>query len=415
MTFVGPERPDGLCSGGGPDEFVCHRDTTPPVGSAQFIPLGRQRSLDRTGDMSWLDAFDEATRETIPARLVRPPRPEGEPYTGAELGLPERMGSRSPLVSVVVPTYGDSHCLPEALQSVGRQRNTPLEVVVVDSSGVDWLESLAASREWIRYRYQEPRGVAAARNTGIEEATGRYVALLDADDYWHPAKLDTQVPVLEAGRDAVFSDYYVVNFRGGGSPSVTYQNSSYDSPETAYADRILRQFAHTSSLVFRRTAPGVRPFEESLQTREDLAFLVDLFTEAPPAHVDEPLVVHRKRRGSLTDRVSPERTYEHQKAAVEYLSSRHPELSTHTERRLARAAYVLGNECLEANDKQAARTYLAKSLADPWRNYKALALYGATLVPVSGATSARTLTALYRWAVGHHPAGNDVSITRPST
>lgn len=87
--------------------------------------------------------------------------------------LPESDG---PLVSVVVPTYEDAELVDAALESIAAQTHSAVEAVIVDSSGVDWLEALAAETDWIRYAYQEPAGLSAARNYGIDLAEGEYVS-----------------------------------------------------------------------------------------------------------------------------------------------------------------------------------------------------------------------------------------------
>lgn len=117
--------------------------------------------------------------------------------------LPEDDG---PLVSVLMPTYGDGQYLPSALQSVADQTYSNIEVIVVDGSGDPGVRDLVAPLEWAAYHYQEPRGPGAARNKALEHADGEYVALLDADDTWRPRKLEVQ---LKSDADLVYADQYV--------------------------------------------------------------------------------------------------------------------------------------------------------------------------------------------------------------
>ncbi|WP_254280245.1 glycosyltransferase family 2 protein [Haloarcula marina] len=114
-----------------------------------------------------------------------------------------RVGN-SPLVSVVVPTYDRPTLLVEAVRSVLAQRSVRVELVVVDDgSHTDPeaaladvpLDSLAG---YMFRRHSQNRGANAARNTGIRAANGEYVAFLDDDDIWAPAKLRRQVAALEA-------------------------------------------------------------------------------------------------------------------------------------------------------------------------------------------------------------------------
>ena len=110
-----------------------------------------------------------------------------------------------PLVSVVVTTYNRPAFARRAIASVLNQTYAPLEIIVVEDgtkSGLaEWIEELAA--ENIRYvRHDKNRGLAAARNTGLEMANGVYIAYLDDDDEWLPSKLTRQVAHLQEAGDA---------------------------------------------------------------------------------------------------------------------------------------------------------------------------------------------------------------------
>ena len=107
----------------------------------------------------------------------------------------------APLISVIVPTFNRAAYLGAAVQSaLGQVGIDALEVVVVDDCSTDDTASIVAqfSGDKVRFgRHEVNRGGGAARNTGIEEARGRYVAFLDSDDQWHPEKLMKQLAALD--------------------------------------------------------------------------------------------------------------------------------------------------------------------------------------------------------------------------
>jgi len=110
-----------------------------------------------------------------------------------------------PEVSIIIPTYNSAQYLTDAIDSVLGQTVGDLEVLVIDDGSTDNTESVMRRYAGsVRYIRQENRGVAAARNRGIAESLGRYVAFLDADDTWLPDKLERQINALGARPDKRF-------------------------------------------------------------------------------------------------------------------------------------------------------------------------------------------------------------------
>lgn len=104
-----------------------------------------------------------------------------------------------PLVSVVIPTYNSAQYVTAAVNSVRAQTVRDVEILVVDDGSTDdTREVMKQYGALVRYFSQENGGVAVARNHGIAESSGRYIAFLDADDTWSPHKLEQQLAVLEA-------------------------------------------------------------------------------------------------------------------------------------------------------------------------------------------------------------------------
>src|ERR1041385_3866377 len=97
----------------------------------------------------------------------------------------------SPKVSVIIPTYNHAEYLPEAIQSVLEQTYPDFELLIVNDGSTDHTGEVVQqfTDPRIHYLEQENRGATAARNTGICASSGELIALLDADDLWHPEKL----------------------------------------------------------------------------------------------------------------------------------------------------------------------------------------------------------------------------------
>ena len=104
-----------------------------------------------------------------------------------------------PQVTIVIPAYNSMSYLPQTLESVFQQTYEDFEVIVVNDGSTDETEKYVSSLNDPRLKLinQANQGLSGARNTGITNAQGKYIAFLDADDLWKPSKLAKQVRCLE--------------------------------------------------------------------------------------------------------------------------------------------------------------------------------------------------------------------------
>lgn len=132
----------------------------------------------------------------------------GKPISGCEVKCPVNehiiggcgVKNTLPAVSVIIPTYNRREYVQIAIDSVLAQTFRTFEIVVVDDGSSDGTGDTLAAKygDQIRYVWQGNQGESAARNWGIDQATGEYIAFLDSDDAWLPDKLGMQIAALES-------------------------------------------------------------------------------------------------------------------------------------------------------------------------------------------------------------------------
>ncbi|MBL8266085.1 glycosyltransferase family A protein [Steroidobacter sp.] len=121
----------------------------------------------------------------------------------------------SPLVSVIIPTYNRAALLCETVDSVLAQTYPNIEIIVIDDGSTDdTTEAIQKYGDRVRYTRRANAGVNAARNLGIKQARGEFIALLDSDDLWAPYKLELQVQLLRFFTDVGFTFSNFLIFRG---------------------------------------------------------------------------------------------------------------------------------------------------------------------------------------------------------
>jgi glycosyltransferase involved in cell wall biosynthesis len=190
------------------------------------------------------------------------------------------------LVSVVLPAFNGERFLAEAIESVLAQTWSPVQLIVVDDGSTDASGEIARAYPITCLR-QPNRGVAAARNRGLEAAQGELISFLDQDDLWLPRKLERQVAALESDRSAQMSMCHWEAFLEPGDELPAWAN-----PEVLGDSNMSPQLG--TLLVTRELVEEVGPFDTSYFAAND----VDWFIRAQElgvrvAVVDEPLQRYR--------------------------------------------------------------------------------------------------------------------------
>jgi glycosyltransferase involved in cell wall biosynthesis len=216
-----------------------------------------------------------------------------------------------PTVTVVIPTHNRRELLLHAVTSALRQEGVALEVIVVDDGSSDGTAEMLAALTDRRVRvvhHETAQGVSAARNRGIEEARGEWIAFLDDDDLWAPDKLRLQ---LEAATKTGCRWVYV------GHVNITLSNRVTGGGPPLPPDEVLRRLPQSDVVpggcsgvvAIRRILEEVGLFDRQLQPLADWDLWLRLARTGAPASVSRPLVAYRVQTASMsmnTSRVQTE-------------------------------------------------------------------------------------------------------------
>ena len=175
------------------------------------------------------------------------------------------MAASAPLISVVVPVCNGARFLAAAIATVERQSYRPIETIVVDDGSTDSSAAVASSIHGVTVLRRPHRGVAAARNAGLEAARGACVAFLDADDLWNPGKLARQMAVLQ--RDEAVRGV-LCHFRNFSDPS--FLPPDWVRSERFLGDRAGAMPSLCTLLARRSVFDEVGQFRPELEYGEDL-------------------------------------------------------------------------------------------------------------------------------------------------
>jgi glycosyltransferase involved in cell wall biosynthesis len=183
----------------------------------------------------------------------------------------------APLFSVIIPTYQRRDAVVMAARSALGQTIAEIEVIVVDDGSTDGTANALAALADARLRtiVQPNMGAAAARNVGVAQARGRYIAFLDSDDQFLPDHLADLLPLVVLGEDVVAYGQVVVDRGYGRQFLKPYRAIGVDEP----VDRYLmcdRGFIQTSSVALSRNLAGRVRYREDVQFGDDTDFAVRL-------------------------------------------------------------------------------------------------------------------------------------------
>jgi glycosyltransferase involved in cell wall biosynthesis len=210
------------------------------------------------------------------------------------------------MFSVIIPAYNAEKFIEASIRSVLAQTVPDFEIVVVDDGSRDRTAEIVRSMadDRIRYIYRENGGVSAARNTGIQNATGEYVCFLDADDFWRPNHLAVVHRLIRkfSACDVYLTGYEILLHDGR-----TVQRDCPLASEDMQSDNVFKlirdygYFIHTNSIACRKSVFGtVGLFAVGVKNGEDDDMWYRLFCHYSAAISDERTTVYVRENSRAT-------------------------------------------------------------------------------------------------------------------
>lgn len=198
-------------------------------------------------------------------------------------------------ITVAIPAYNSGRFISEALESVFAQTLSVDECIVVDDGSSDESGDIAQSFDSVRYIWKENGGDASARNRAIQEASGDFIAFLDADDVWRADKLEKQMKLFSADPSLgmVYAGVEVVDV---GMRRIDVLRPA--PGHTALRNTLIVEKPYITGVGSTALVPidiaRKTTFDERLSASSDWAFACNIALNHPVAAVDEPLAFYRQ-------------------------------------------------------------------------------------------------------------------------
>ena len=296
---------------------------------------------------------------------------------------------KEPAVSVIIPVYNRTATLATAVRSVLAQTFQDFEIIVIDDGSSEDIPAALADLKAPNLRllkHPDNEGTAAARNTGIRHATGRYIAFLDSDDTWMPEKLDRQLKALaaaDANTKACCTSFFLARDDG-----TSQERRTLEVPEDWYAQLLWGcDLSPGATLVVQRDCfEEIGPFDEGFRRLEDWDWLLRYAARYGIAVVEDPL--------ARVNLASPPSAAEVE-AALTRMREKHLATAAATSRRMKRrfqSTLLLENAAASYRERRLLRAtalLMRSLLAYPLRNPQLyLRLAGHLFQPLSVAIPA---------------------------
>jgi len=281
------------------------------------------------------------------------------------------------MISIIIPTYNSSSFIEETIGSIAAQTRQDLELIVVDDGSTDdTVEMISGMAYPVKLVRQQNRGRGAARNNGVSQATGEYIAFLDHDDLLLPGSIAARAAYLEAHPELgwVFTD--ATEFDLTGDLRLFLKQFPWLDLSQDHFCQLLRGCYPLTSTVMVRTEllRLVGGFNTDIDYGDDIELFLRLFLVSKVGMIDQPLT---RRRIHPTQGVSS--TFDRWDSRVKIYGSFSPSVGAMSplqaaalDKALRFAYYKLGECYWEKDDFAVARKMFLKSL--DWQPHATRAL-----------------------------------------
>jgi len=213
----------------------------------------------------------------------------------------QHMNTNHPLVTVIIPTFDRAWCLARAVKSVLEQTHDNIELIVVNDGSTDnTLEILAPFLEKTTIISQARQGVSAARNVGIQRASGDLISFLDSDDLWLPDKIACQVDFFQKNPDALICQTEEIWIRKGIRVNPKKKHKKLQG--MIFKPSLHLCLVSPSAVMMRRSLfDTVGLFDEELPACEDYDLWLRVAARYPIHLLDKPGII---KHGGHPDQLS---------------------------------------------------------------------------------------------------------------